>query len=72
MLAKNCPDLEYLNIIGCIDVTEEALERFADPATAANLKKLIVGKCDYSSQLPDRLKQNLPHVEIVIDDYDYN
>ena len=70
MMSQNCPDLEYLNIVGCELVTEEALERFADPSTAANLKKLLVSKCFYSSQLPDRLKLNLPHVEIVIDDND--
>jgi len=70
MMSRNCPDLEYLNITGCELVTEEALVRFADPATAANLKHLCISKCFYSSQLPDRLKQNLPHATIVIDDYE--
>ena len=68
MMSKNCLDLEYLNIFDCINVTEEALERFANPATTANLKKLCIGKYteDYGPQFADRSKQNLPHVEIVI------
>ena len=70
MMSRNCPDLEYLNIVGCELVTEEALERFAHPATAANLKELFISKCYYSSQLPNRLKQNLPHTKVIIDDYE--
>jgi len=68
MMSKNCPDLEYLNIVDCINVTEEALERFANPAATTNLKKLCIGKytVHYGPQFADRLKQNLPHVEIVI------
>ena len=73
-LSENCLDLEYLeyleylNIVGCENVTEEALERFANPATTANLKKLCISKYSpyYSPQLADRLKLNLPDVEIVI------
>ena len=78
IMSRNCPDLEYLNIIGS-EVTEEALMRFANPATAVNLKHLCVNKYDYSPQLPDRLKEKLPNVKIVIEededssdeDYDY-
>ena len=68
MISKNCPDLEYLNIVNCQNVTEEALERFANPATTSKLKKLCIGKYteDYGPQFADRSKQNLPHVEIVI------
>ena len=80
IMSRNCPDLEYLNIIGCELVTEEALMRFANPATAVNLKHLCVNKYDYSLQLPDRLKEKLPNVKIVIEededssdeDYDYD
>jgi len=68
LMSKHCPDLEYLNIAGCDDVTEEALERFANPATMANLRKLLVSKCYYSLELLKRLKQNLPKVEIVVID----
>jgi len=68
LMSKHCPDLEYLNIAGCRDVTGEALERFANPATMANLKKLLVSKCYYSLELLKRLKQNLPKVEIVVID----
>ena len=70
MLARNCPDLEYLNITCCRYVTGEALERFADTAMAANLKHLCISKCFYGSHLTDRLKQNLPHVKIVIHDFE--
>jgi len=67
VMSKNCPDLEYLNIIACSLIREEALERFANPATTANLKKLCISKYSsyYSPQLVDRLKLNLPNVEIV-------
>ena len=68
MISKNCPDLEYLNIVNCQNVTEEALERFANSVTATNLKLLCVSRCYYSPQLPERLKQNLPNVKIVIED----
>ena len=69
IMSRNCPDLEYLNIIGS-EVTEEALMRFANPATAVNLKHLCVSKYDYSPQLPDTLKEKLPNVKIDIDDYE--
>ena len=68
MMSKHCPDLEYLNIAGCRCVTGEALERFADPATTANLKELRVSKCYYRPKLLKRLRQNLPKVEIVVID----
>ena len=68
-MSENCPNLEYLNIAGCANVTEEALERFADSAMTANLKKLLVSLYYYSPQFLKRLEQNLPNVEIsVIDD----
>ena len=75
MMSRNCPDLEYLNITGCRYVTEEALERFANPVIAANLKHLELGSYSneehsyYSAQLPNKLKKNLPSVKIVIDEY---
>jgi len=69
-MSENCPNLEYLNIAGCGNVTEGALERFADPAMTANLKKLLVSQqWYYSPQFLKRLEQNIPNVEIsVIDD----
>ena len=69
-MSKNCPDLEVLNIVGCDDVTGEALERFANPATTAKLKQLLVRRCHYSPQLLKRLRQNLPKVYIVAEDYE--
>ena len=80
IMSRNCPDLEYLNIIGCELVTEEALMRFANPETSANLKRLCVTEYYYSyPQLPDKLKEKLPNIKIVTEededssdeDYDY-
>ena len=65
MMSNNCPDLEYLNIVDCGGCHEEALERFANPATAANLKLLCVNKYYFSPQLLGRINQNLPNVKIV-------
>ena len=71
-MSENCPDLEYLNISGCGHITGGALERFANPATTANLKKLLVSQRYYSPQLLKRLEQNRPNVEIsvIYDDED--
>ena len=68
MMSKNCPDLEYLNIVGCRNVTDEALERFANSSKTSNLKKLCISKYSrYNSpQLADRLKANLPNVELEV------
>ena len=71
LMSKNCPDLEYLNIDGDWNVTEEALEKFANPATTANLKQLCVRKFFFSRQFPERLRQKLPNVQINIEDHDY-
>ena len=69
MMSNNCPDLEYLNIVGCVGCYEEALERFANPATAANLKLLCVSKYYFSPQLLGRINKNLPNVKIVENSY---
>ena len=75
MMSRTCPDLEYLEIIGCPNISKEALWRFANPATAVNLRHLCLGKCyiskcsySCSSRLLDRIKQNLPNVKISIDE----
>ena len=72
LVAEKCPQLTYIGIGDCRNVSEEALQRFADPSTTASLKELCFSKYSfyYSPQLADRLKANLPSVEIIISDRD--
>ena len=67
LIAEKCPQLTYIGIGDCGNVSEEALQRFADPSTTASLKELCFSKYSfyYSPQLADRLKANPPRVEIV-------
>ena len=71
VMSTNCPDLEYLKISGCSEVTQDGLERFVYPACAANLKCLDICN-DFStisilknSGFMMKLKQDLPNLKIV-------
>ena len=68
MSSQTCPDLEYLQITGCHDISKEALQRFVSPATAANLKHLRLSSSPlFSWFFIKDINQNLPNLNIVID-----
>ena len=67
MMSKNCPELEYLNISGCLSVTEDGLEAFVYPASEANLKYLNIG-VQFDFCLFIRLKYDLPNLKIFTED----
>ena len=64
-MSKNCPHLEYLNVLSCYRITPEGLEKLINLASAPNLKQLHVRKVQYFSCL-EKMKKDLPNLKIVI------
>ena len=67
-LARDCPDLEHLNISRCVDITEQGVEAFLETASQAKLKHLDIRDCCgflFPSKFVKRLKKEYPHIEIV-------
>ena len=66
-LALGCPDLEYLKLSGCHEITGNGIEAFLKKASQAKLKHLDIRGCGFPPSFMERLKQKHPKIDFVME-----